>query len=83
MKNKAVESLIRIQFNIPEDIDVKVRCLGHTTIDSRTSYDFEIEWWKEDVRNVIAVMMPHLSVKKTDFSPKENNNDGVMTMVIM
>ena len=63
MKHKAVEALVRQQFNIPEDTDVTVTFLA---LDGRL-YDFEIEWWSgESLRYQCNCKLPHLECQKQD-----------------
>jgi len=57
MKHKAVENLIRTQFNIPENIIVKVNFLYM----ANSLYTFEVEWYDNGCRNQCNLSLPHIS----------------------
>jgi len=44
MKNKAVEAMVRVQFNIPEDTQVTVKCMARVD----NMFEFEVEWMDDD-----------------------------------
>jgi len=59
MKNAAVKAMVRVQFNIPDDADVSVKCL---MCDS-SGYHFEVEWYdKNDVRYQSNFTLPRIEV---------------------
>ena len=65
MKNKAVEAMARIQFNIPDDTDVSVTFIFFND----EHYEFEIEWWSEEsVRHQCNCRRPQLAQQKQDFA---------------
>lgn len=61
MRNKAVELMVRCQFNIPENVEVSVRCLGCTN----SQYDYEVEWWdNKDIRYQSNFTLPHIEYEE-------------------
>lgn len=66
MKHKAVEALVRIQFNIPEDEPVTV---NHVMYDG-SEYHFEVSWYSDegDFYHQCNLKLPHISFQTKDFS---------------
>lgn len=65
MKHKAVEAMVRVQFNIPDDIEVLVTFLALYN----EHYEFEIEWWSgESVRHQCNCRLPHLAQQNQDMA---------------
>ena len=57
MKNSAVKALVRTQFNIPENVDIRVECISCIN----GTYNFEVEWWDENqVRYQCNMNLPHI-----------------------
>lgn len=57
MKHKAVENLVRTQFNIPENQKVSVTFLARVD----DLYEYEVEWWDENQNRYQSNMkLPHI-----------------------
>ena len=56
MKHKSVEVLVRSQFNIPDDDDVKVTFI----MLFNNMYTFEVEWFNSDVCYQSHFELPHI-----------------------
>lgn len=57
MRNKAIELMVRCQFNIPQETKVSVTCLACVN----SFYDYEVEWWDgNDVRYQSNFTLPHI-----------------------
>ena len=66
MKHKAVEALVRIQFNIPEEEPVKVEFLAFYN----NKYYFEVSWYSDegDFYHQCNLTLPHISFLTKDFA---------------
>ena len=58
MKNKAVEDMLRVQFEIDKDIPVVVEFIA--SINSK--YQFKCHWWEENIRCSVDTELPHLNM---------------------
>lgn len=66
MKHKAVESMVRIQFNIPDDEPVTVKFLSLIG----NNYDFEVSWYSDegDFYHQCNLTLPHISFQTMEFT---------------
>lgn len=66
MKHKAVEVLVRVQFNIPDETHVKVQFLS--SVDN--NYEFEVEWYGDegDYRHQCNLTLPSISFQTQDMT---------------
>ena len=62
MKNKAVEAMLRVQFNIPKTVNVRVDCLA--TVDH--VYEFEACWYIDDTMHECEFKIPHIDLTVKD-----------------
>lgn len=59
MKNKAIEAMIRAQFNVPEDVDVTVEFLAMV----QGNYEFEVFWMVDSVHHQCNCVLPQLTTQ--------------------
>jgi hypothetical protein len=62
MKHKTVENMVRTQFNIDDDIDVRVEFLFYAD----GFYEFEVEWFNVGIRYQSNFKLPQISYMTQD-----------------
>jgi len=60
MKNKAVENMIRTQFNIEDSVKVKITFILYMN----DIYEFDVEWYEGDVRHHTVLQLPRIKIKR-------------------
>jgi len=63
MKNKSVESLLTIQFNLTAKNNLKVVCEASVN----DVYEFHCDWWEDDTQCKTILFLPHIKVEKKGF----------------
>lgn len=70
MKNSTVEAMVRKQFDVSEDVPVKVEFLHFIEKDRAGFCTFRITWWDANVEYVCNCELPFLSASQRSYSEK-------------
>lgn len=55
MRHKAIESMMRIQYQIPENIDVNIKFISLIG----DEYEFSAEWWIESTMHFVTLKLTY------------------------